>query len=40
MRSDLFWTMRLMFLRATYWTSGSPDSRVTRGGESFFSRVL
>lgn len=37
---DLFWTMRLIFLRATYWTSGSPESRVTSGGDSFFSSVL
>ena len=31
----LFCTIRLMFLRATYCTSGSAESRVTRGGESF-----
>lgn len=36
----LFWTIRLMFLRATYCTSGSPDSRVTSGGANFFSSIL
>lgn len=38
--THLFWTIRLMFLRATYWTSGSPESKVTSGGDNFFSKVL
>ena len=29
--------MRLMFLRATYCSSGSADSSVTSGGASFFT---
>ena len=33
--SGLFWTMRLIFLSATYWTSGSELKSVTRGGASF-----
>lgn len=32
-------TMRLMFLRATYCSSGSAESRVTSGGASFFNKV-
>lgn len=35
----LFCTMRLMFRRATYCSSGSADSSVTRGGASFLSSV-
>ena len=36
----LFCTIRLMFLRATYWISGSELSRVTRGGVSFLLNIL
>ena len=31
--THLFWTMRLMFLKATYWISGWDDSMVTGGKE-------
>jgi hypothetical protein len=34
----LFWTIRLMFLSATYWISGSADRSVTRGGAIFLQR--
>ena len=36
----LFWTIKLMFLKATYWISGSADRRVTRGGAIFLQRFL
>mmetsp|Transcript_90941 Transcript_90941/g.278402 ORF Transcript_90941/g.278402 Transcript_90941/m.278402 type:complete len:268 (-) Transcript_90941:363-1166(-) len=32
-----FWTMSRMFRSETYWTSGSLDSNVTRGGFSFLA---
>ena len=28
--------IKLIFRRATYWTSGSEDSNVTKGGANFF----
>jgi hypothetical protein len=34
----LFWTIKLMFLKATYWISGSADKRVTSGGAIFLQR--
>lgn len=38
--SYLFWTIKLIFRRATYWTSGSLDNKVTNGGASFFVKVV
>lgn len=35
-----FCTIKLMFLRATYCTSGSAPSRVTRGGAIFLHQAL
>mmetsp|Transcript_23534 Transcript_23534/g.62066 ORF Transcript_23534/g.62066 Transcript_23534/m.62066 type:complete len:225 (+) Transcript_23534:3-677(+) len=34
-----FWMMRRMFLRTTYWTSDSLESRVTSGGFNFLAKV-